>query len=219
MTADDSSLRRLPWTGEDGRPCYLSTAGTGPVSRLADRVEAARLGLADGLLDRARDVRADSGWETEPEPGVLAARLADALRGTWAQPPAAPQAWGLQALPGGDLSSAGAARQYVRAMACCWSVGPEQADALELITGELVANALRHGNSRLVVVMLSRTARTVCISVTDEGRGCVSALLARPGPEQECGRGLLIVEALADRWGQRKPGGGFTVWAEVVIKR
>ncbi|MFI0710673.1 ATP-binding protein [Streptomyces inhibens] len=126
-------------------------------------------------------------------------------------------ALGLQSFPGRDLSSAGAARRYVRTTARWWGVAPDQAEALELIAGELAGNALEHSNSRLVAVVLSRTARTASISVTDEGQGCASAP-AGPGPEQERERGLLIVEALADRWGQRKMSGGFTVWAEIAIQ-
>ncbi|MEJ8648629.1 ATP-binding protein [Streptomyces sp. MS1.AVA.3] len=217
MSADDTSLRRLPWAGEDGRPCYLSTDGTGPVSRLANRFEAVRPGAAGGPLDHAQDVLADFGWGSEPELGSPDGQLTDALWGALTESSTPPQALGLQSLPGGDFSSACAARHYVRTMACWWGVVPEQAEALELITGELVGNALKYGNSRLVAVVLSRTTRTVCISVTDEGKGCASAP-ARPGPEQEGGRGLLIVEALADRWGRRKLGGGFTIWAEMVLK-
>ncbi|EYT83913.1 regulatory protein, partial [Streptomyces sp. Tu 6176] len=37
-----------------------------------------------------------------------------------------------------------------------------------------------------------------------------------PSTEAESGRGLLLVEALADRWGvQPYPPGGKTVWAEI----
>ncbi|MEU6332800.1 ATP-binding protein [Streptomyces sp. NPDC047049] len=80
-------------------------------------------------------------------------------------------------------------------------------------------NALKYHGSRLIAVALSRTAETACIGVSDEGRGYASVPLP-PGPEQEGGRGLLIVEALADRWGQRKLDcGGFTVWAEMALKR
>lgn len=217
MNADDTSLRRLPWTGEDGRPCYLSTDGTGPVSRLANRVEIMRLGAAGGSLDQAQDVFADFGRDPEPELGSPDGQLADALWGALTQSSTPLQALGLQSLPGGELSSAYAARRYVRTMACWWGVVPEQTEVLELITGELVGNALKYGNGRLVAVVLSRTTRTACIGVTDEGQGC-APVPARPGPEQEGGRGLLIVEALADRWGQRNLEGGFTVWAEMVLK-
>ncbi|SEC27936.1 Histidine kinase-like ATPase domain-containing protein [Streptomyces sp. 2224.1] len=217
MNVDHTSLRRLPWTGEDGRPCYLSTDGTGPVSRLVNRLEGMAPGAAGGPLGQAQDVFADFGRDPEPELGSPESQLTDALWGALRESPTPLQALGLQSLPGGDLSSACAARHYVRTMACWWGVVPEQTEALELITGELVGNALKYSNSRLIAVVLSRTARAACIGVTDEGQGCAFAP-ARPGPEQEGGRGLLIVEALADRWGRRKLGGGFTIWAEMVLK-
>lgn len=217
MNGDDTSLHRLPWTGEDGRPCYLSTDGAGPVSRLVNRFEGMQLDAAGGLLGHVQDALGDFGPEPESELGPVEGRLADALWGALTRSSAPPQALGLQSLPGGDLSSAGAARHYVRTMACWWGVAPEQVDALELIAGELVGNALKYSDSRLVAVVLSRTARTACVGVTDEGQGCASVPL-RPGLEQEGGRGLLIVEALADRWGQRKTDGGFTVWAEMALK-
>ncbi|MDT0458176.1 ATP-binding protein [Streptomyces sp. DSM 41527] len=217
MNADDTSLRRLPWVGEDGRPGYLSTDGTGPVSRLVNRLEAMRPGEAGGPLDQTQDVFADFGLDLESELGSPEGQLMDVLWGALKQPSTPLQALGLQSLPGGDLSSACAARHYVRAMACWWGVVPEQAEALELITGELVGNALKYSDSRLIAVVLSRTARTTCVGVADEGQGCAAVPL-RPGPEQEGGRGLLIVEALADRWGQRNLEGGFVVWAEMVLK-
>ncbi|MFI6726207.1 ATP-binding protein [Streptomyces sp. R-74717] len=91
---------------------------------------------------------------------------------------------------------------------------PDAVDALELITGELAANALEHSASRSITVVLSRTARTVVVGVIDEGRGSATAA-GTPPPDQEDGRGLLIVGALASRWGQRRACGGLMVWAEV----
>ncbi len=38
--------RLLPWTGSEGKPCYLLTDGDGPLSRLADVVEATHLDMA-----------------------------------------------------------------------------------------------------------------------------------------------------------------------------
>ncbi len=38
-----------------------------------------------------------------------------------------------------------------------------------------------------------------------------------PSPERERGRGLLITDALAARWGTRQSGDGLTVWAEVFF--
>ncbi|MFB7134408.1 hypothetical protein ACFCZY_22650 [Streptomyces sp. NPDC056237] len=51
MTAPNE-LRLLPWSGPEGKPCYLSTDGPdGYMSRLADNIEAIQLGTAAELLE------------------------------------------------------------------------------------------------------------------------------------------------------------------------
>ncbi|MFJ5830073.1 hypothetical protein [Streptomyces sp. NPDC093089] len=74
-----SAGRLLPWTGEDGRPCYLVGDGVGPVSRLADDIEAIRLGMAEGLLGHAEELLADR-RATSGELHHLASRLTESLR-------------------------------------------------------------------------------------------------------------------------------------------
>ncbi|MFF7148167.1 hypothetical protein [Streptomyces griseoaurantiacus] len=79
------SLRLLPWSSPEGKPCFLDAEGegTGYVSRLADETEA--LQLAEGLdvLGEARRVLEDP---LSPHVAVryaavrLAECLADALR-------------------------------------------------------------------------------------------------------------------------------------------
>lgn len=55
-----SKLRLLPWSGPDGKPCYLSTDDNdGYMSRLADNIEALQLGMATDLLERAAGVLGD----------------------------------------------------------------------------------------------------------------------------------------------------------------
>jgi anti-sigma regulatory factor (Ser/Thr protein kinase) len=108
----------------------------------------------------------------------------------------------------------------MRDTARAWGLPQGAADDLESITGELVANALEHGDGHTITVAWALAAETVMISVTDEG-DCRTAPLPAPplppNPEQERGRGLLITDALAARWGTRQSGDGLTVWAEVVI--
>ncbi|MFF7142738.1 hypothetical protein ACFZB5_16065 [Streptomyces nodosus] len=78
MTAHNE-LRLLPWSGPDGKPCYLSTDDRdGYMSRLADNIESAQLGMAAGLLEQAQEVLDDSDAEPE-ELRLLAAELAGAL--------------------------------------------------------------------------------------------------------------------------------------------
>ncbi|WP_242593365.1 hypothetical protein [Streptomyces sp. GB4-14] len=75
-------LRLLPWTGPDGKPCFLSTDDNGGnMSRLADNIESAQLGMATALLDRALDILAQA--ETDPDDlRLLTKDLTGALRDT-----------------------------------------------------------------------------------------------------------------------------------------
>ncbi|CAL9291100.1 hypothetical protein [Streptomyces sp. SudanB25_2051] len=51
-----NELRLLPWSGPDGKPCYLSTDDRDSyMSRLADNIEAVQLGTAADLLNEAEE--------------------------------------------------------------------------------------------------------------------------------------------------------------------
>ncbi|MGW3175902.1 hypothetical protein [Streptomyces sp. NPDC001153] len=59
MTAPNE-LRLLPWSGPEGKPCYLNTDDkAGYMSRLADNIEAVQLGTAAELLQHASDTLDD----------------------------------------------------------------------------------------------------------------------------------------------------------------
>lgn len=75
-------LRLLPWTGPDGKPCFLSTDDSDSyLSRLADNTESVQLGMATTLLDQALDMLADT--DTQPDDlRLLAKDLTGALRDT-----------------------------------------------------------------------------------------------------------------------------------------
>ncbi|GHF75113.1 ATP-binding protein [Streptomyces thermodiastaticus] len=110
-----------------------------------------------------------------------------------------------------------------------WGVpyGSDAHDAVVLVLAELCTNAVRHGRVAgrdfAVLLTLAPAARTVRIEVTDtRGERLPRPSAARtPADEvRDGGRGLLLVEALADRWGfgPRADGGpGKTVWAECVV--
>jgi hypothetical protein len=75
-----NELRLLPWTGPEGKPCYLSTDDRGGyMSRLADNIEAVQLGTAAELLDQASETLDDEDADSE-DVRRLAQDLTGALR-------------------------------------------------------------------------------------------------------------------------------------------
>lgn len=102
------------------------------------------------------------------------------------------------------------ARLVVRA--ACESMPDALRDDAELLVSELVSNAVRHGGGNVQLRVLVNE-RDLTISVYDDGDGepVVSPRLL--GPEVASGRGLQLVEKLADGWGVfPAEGGGKTVW-------
>jgi hypothetical protein len=78
----------------------------------------------------------------------------------------------------------------------------------------LVAERLPGRDFRLVLLARGTTFR---IEVTDT-RGDDLPHRRRPAPDADSGRGLLLVEALADRWGVKLgPVPRKTVWAELDL--
>jgi anti-sigma regulatory factor (Ser/Thr protein kinase) len=94
--------------------------------------------------------------------------------------------------------------------------------AVAAIVAELAANAVTHGrvpgrDLELRVVLTAGQAIRIEVSdARDERRPLAS--LAAPEPDAEAGRGLLVVAALASRWGVAdREGPGKTVWAVLDV--
>ena len=110
--------------------------------------------------------------------------------------------------------------RLARLLATDWMRGRDlphhTTEAAEHLVAELAANAATHGrlagrDFRLALLSLDATLR---IEVTDT-RGDDLPHRRPPTPDAESGRGLLLVEALADRWGvELGPVPRKTVWAE-----
>ncbi|MBQ0825755.1 ATP-binding protein [Streptomyces tagetis] len=117
------------------------------------------------------------------------------------------------------------ARHLVAVQLDVWGIphGSALSDTAAVIVGELAANAVTHGRvpGRDFEVCLVHTPDVpLRIEVSDSRGECRPPGVDRlvpPAPLGEAGRGLVLVAALADRWGVRdRPAGpGKTVWAEV----
>lgn len=102
-----------------------------------------------------------------------------------------------------------AARHKIRRLAVPL-VGDEAAHSIELMASEAISNALIHGRGKASVTMLCDET-CVRVEVRDEGPGFVVA------GRTDHGRGLAIVEALADRWAMVADEAGTCVFFEVDL--
>ena len=109
-------------------------------------------------------------------------------------------------------SSAKQARAF--AAVALGGVDPEILRSVALMVSELASNAVRHAESAFTV-SVERTDAFIRISVTDDGPGWPTP--RRPGPQEFSGRGLLLVEQLADDWGIDHRSTGKSVWARLSM--
>ncbi|MGW9436727.1 ATP-binding protein [Streptomyces sp. NPDC055607] len=111
------------------------------------------------------------------------------------------------------------ARRRVRAALTAWQVSPDDIDTAEQVIAELAANAIEHTESRRIRLEVERHPDEIQIAVRDSGPRPQTSLAARTDSNaglEEGGRGLLLVHALAARWGaDPTPGNGLRVWAAI----
>jgi anti-sigma regulatory factor (Ser/Thr protein kinase) len=90
---------------------------------------------------------------------------------------------------------------------------PELASRVAMVVSELATNAIRHAKTafRLEVRNDSDGVRVI-VSDSDPSP---PRIMHGIGPKEPSGRGLVIVAALADRWGFHPEGRGKSVWAEL----
>ncbi len=92
------------------------------------------------------------------------------------------------------------ARRFLRGNLHDWEVDDETADTAVLCLSELVTNAVIHSHAGCAVrVRLDEGLLTT--TVRDSGTADATTLAALDDPLQVHGRGLMVVEALASRWG------------------
>jgi anti-sigma regulatory factor (Ser/Thr protein kinase) len=98
-------------------------------------------------------------------------------------------------------------------------VPPDLLEDAQLLASELVTNSVRHarvGPGGWIGLRARPTLRGARLEVCDPGPG-FAAPPPLPGSDDRFGgRGLPIVDMLADRWGAgRTPGGRWEVWVEL----
>jgi GAF domain-containing protein/anti-sigma regulatory factor (Ser/Thr protein kinase) len=92
-----------------------------------------------------------------------------------------------------------------------------ETDVALLLLTELVGNTARHAGPGEITVRVVLAGTELRVEVAD-GSGRLPRMPASTPWEQESGRGLLLVEALADRWGSTPTQGGKAVWFELATQ-
>ncbi|MET7383215.1 SpoIIE family protein phosphatase [Streptomyces sp. NPDC005526] len=107
------------------------------------------------------------------------------------------------------------ARQQLRELLHDWS-SEEQVDSAVLLLSELLANVLLHTDTDallLAEIAGEQGERRMRVEVTDAGDDLPHK--RRPGELASSGRGLVLIELLADAWGVDPRGQGKSIWFEL----
>ncbi|MFE7835806.1 ATP-binding protein [Streptomyces sp. NPDC057474] len=120
-----------------------------------------------------------------------------------------------------EPSTAEIGRKLVRDALGVWHLD-NLADVAALIMSELIANAVRHTPCHSIRLIVGRPSATrVRVGVVDRAPARLP-VLGQADEDDESGRGLLLIDGIADRWGydlhgpERRPRSK-EVWAELFI--
>jgi hypothetical protein len=116
----------------------------------------------------------------------------------------------LRSLPG----SAATCRRLTRSVLRLWAL-PQLGETAEQLVSELVGNAVRHTGARVFSLRMRRRRGWVRVEVRDPSRALPCLLPV--GALDVNGRGLLLVDKLADRWGVDLLPFGKSAWFELCV--
>jgi anti-sigma regulatory factor (Ser/Thr protein kinase) len=118
-----------------------------------------------------------------------------------------------------DTHSAALVRHELSAELALRGIDPESIDEVVLVASELVGNAVRH------TMAVDGCGLGVDWSLDDEGvtvqvsdSSTTPPAPRTPSDSEPGGRGMHIVEALADDWGVRPAASGKWVWAHIPVR-
>jgi anti-sigma regulatory factor (Ser/Thr protein kinase) len=106
-----------------------------------------------------------------------------------------------------------AARRFVKRTLTQWGQA-SHVDTACLLVSEILTNAVHHARTP-IGLRLHHTTREIVTEITDDSTHLPRCRL--PGPDDENGRGLMLVDALASDWGSRPAETGKTVWFTLAV--
>ena len=114
--------------------------------------------------------------------------------------------------------AAGQARQATRDALAAWRVAHLE-DTAVLIVSELVTNAVRHARTGPLVLALRLEGAGAWLRIEVHDADARVPRQRAPDGLDESGFGLLLIEALAGKWGVRQTASGKAVWAELDARQ
>jgi len=116
-----------------------------------------------------------------------------------------------------DRGSVAHARHWVLRRAAEAGVVGEPGAVVELLTSELVANAVVHGpRDGSITLSTSVADGRFEVAVTDESP--VHPVVKHSDPLEEGGRGMMLIDLMAAAWGVRKENGSAkSVWFQIAF--
>jgi len=141
---------------------------------------------------------------TTPSPQALDGAAPD--RAHWLELPA-------------DRASVKVARHALGERLATWRLPGELCADAALLLSELATNAILHtGSARILCGAGLITDGRLRLEVHDHDYTGRTLPRRAPGPDDECGRGLLLVQQIADSWGVDRSAltGGNAVWATLT---
>ncbi len=94
-----------------------------------------------------------------------------------------------------------------------WALPAERTEYTVLLVSELVGNAVRHTGAHTIGIRMLRRSGWIRVEVRDPSRGLPCLLPV--GELDTSGRGLFLVDTLAERWGVDLLPRGKTTWFEM----
>ena len=175
------------------------------IGRVAAALSTARHDAPETVADVLLTARADNAFD---DVALVVARVTERLPSTRAVTRRLP------ARPG----SVHLGRRFARQLLETWDVPTTVQESAELVVSELVTNAARHSEDALEV-SLERLPRLLRIAVTDTSHRMPPESAEPVDDDATSGRGLMLVESIADRWGVDSAGLSKRVWAEFDLVR
>jgi serine/threonine-protein kinase RsbW len=99
-----------------------------------------------------------------------------------------------------EALSVGLARTTIAGLLAEWGLDGDVIEKAVIFTSEFAANAVRHASESLAFVLTSSIKDGhLTVSVMDFAAGLPEK--RDPAPHDVCGRGLVLVDSVADEWG------------------